>query len=81
MANIYVIRLRWNHEGKRVEACALIQAADPSGAMERLKQLLPNLIPGSNIDILSDASNVQDNCFIVSSKGLTVLHCPSDDLV
>ena len=74
MANMYVIRLRWSHEGKRVEACALIQAQDSSGAMEKLKQLLPNLTPGSNIDILSDASKVQDNCFIVSSKELTVLN-------
>jgi hypothetical protein len=67
MANMYAIRLRWWHEGKRVEACALIQAASASSAMEALKQLLPSRIPGSS-EITSDAFKVQDNCFIVSGK-------------
>jgi hypothetical protein len=68
MANMYAIRLSWRHEGKRVEACALIQAASASSAMERAQQLLPNRIPGGGIEILSAASKVQDNCFIVSGK-------------
>jgi hypothetical protein len=68
MAHMYAIRLRWRHEGKRVEGCALIQAASSASAMERAKQLLPNRIPDNNIEILSDASKVEDDFFIVSGK-------------
>jgi hypothetical protein len=68
MSHLYAIQLRWRHEGKRVEACALLQAASASSALEKLKQLLPTRVPDDSVEIISDASKVQDNCFIVSGK-------------
>jgi hypothetical protein len=37
-------------------------------ALEKLKQLLPTRVPDDSVEIISDVSKVQDNCFIVSGK-------------
>jgi hypothetical protein len=69
MQHLYVIKVQWQHDGKPVAGCLLVQATSAEDALQRASALLVTRISeGKNIKLSSKAEKVSDNCFIVCGK-------------